>query len=143
MSEKENLKLSDKSIIPDDDYIFSIIGDKQTLWQKILKYASDSYSETYGSWNYYNDGKRWLFKLMRKKKTILWAAIVDDTFRMTFYFPDKAQPLIEVSNLPQRIKDDFKTAKKYGAIRPVSIIVNEPEDADNISLLIDIKQKIK
>jgi hypothetical protein len=143
MSEKENLVLSDKQITPNDDYIFSIIGEKRILWQNIMNYASENYKDISGSWNYYNDGKQWLFKLVHKKKTILWAGILKDTFRITFWFGNKAESLIESSNLTQTIKDDFKTAKKYGAIRAVSIKVYDQADVDNVMKLIALKHKIK
>jgi hypothetical protein len=143
MPEKENLILSDKQITPTDDYIFSIIGEKRILWQSIMNYVSENYKDISGSWNYYNDGKQWLFKLVRKKKTIFWVGILKDTFRITFWFGDKAEPMIESSDLPQTIKDNFKTAKKYGAIRAVSVKVFEPLDVDIVKKLIAIKQKIK
>jgi hypothetical protein len=143
MSEKEVHILSDKNIIPTDDYIFSIIGEKRILWQSIMKYASENYKDISGSWNYYNDGKQWLFKLVQKKKTIFWSGILKDTFRITFYFGDKAQPSIESSDLPQSIKDDFKTSKKYGAIRAITIKVSDISDVDNILKLFAIKHKIK
>ena len=78
-----------------------------------------------GEWNYYNDGKRWLFKMIWKKKTVFWISIPESAFRVTFWFGDKAEPLITGSDLPEVIKNDFKTSKKYGAVRAVSIIVNK------------------
>jgi hypothetical protein len=143
MAEKENFVLSDKQIIPTDDYLFSLLGEKRLLWQRIIKYASENYSDVSGSWNYYNDGKQWLFKLVRKKKTIYWGGILKDTFIITFYFGDKAEPIIETSDLPQVIKDGFKTGKRYGAIRGVSIKVFNDSDVDNVLKLILIKNKIK
>ncbi|MFA5819181.1 MAG: DUF3788 family protein [Bacteroidales bacterium] len=143
MAEKDNLLLSDKDIIPDDEYIFSIIGDKKSLWQGIMNHMHHNYENTSGKWNYYNDGKRWLFKLVQKKKTIFWIGVLEDTFRVTFWFGDKAEPLIESSDLPQTIKNDFKTAKKYGSIRSVSIKMNDQSDVDNVLKLIAIKHKIK
>ena len=143
MSEKENLILTDKQIIPDDNYIFSIIGDKKSFWLSIMNYATENYKDISGSWNYYNDGKQWLFKLVQKKKTIFWAGILKETFRITFYFGDKAESIIDESDLPQEIKDGFKTAKKYGSIRSVSIKVNDRQDVDNVLKLIVLKHKIK
>lgn len=143
MSEKEVLILSDKQIIPTDDYIFSILGEKRILWLSIMNYASQNYKDISGSWNYYNDGKQWLFKLLQKKKTILWAGILEDTFRVTFWFSDKAESIINDSDLPEKIKDNFKTAKKYGLIRAVSIIMKDTSDVDNVLKLIAIKHKIK
>jgi hypothetical protein len=143
MPEKEVHILSDKEIIPTDDYIFSNLGNKKELWKSITTYATENYKDTSGTWNYYNDGKQWLFKMVQKKKTIFWAGILQDTFRITFYFGDKAESVIETSDLPSAIKDGFKTAKKYGAIRPISIKVFEYSDVENVLKLIVIKQKIK
>jgi hypothetical protein len=143
MAEKDFLKLSDKNIIPTDDYIFSILGDKKNHWQSIMTYISNDYDDASGTWNYYNDGKQWLFKMVRKKKTIFWGGIFEDTFRITFYFGDKAEPVIEASDLPHDIKEGFRTAKRYGAIRPISIKVYEHSDVENVLKLIIIKNKIR
>lgn len=143
MAEKENLILSDKQIIPTDEYIFSILGEKRIFWERIMKYAFEDFKDISADWNYYNDGKQWLFKLVQKKKTIFWAGILKETFRITFYFGDKAEAVIDSSDLPRTIKDGFKTSKRYGAIRAVSIKVSDLSDVDNILKLIDIKHKIK
>jgi hypothetical protein len=143
MSEKEVLILSDKNIIPTDDYLFSLMGEKKILWQNIMEFAFRSHKDISGSWNYYNDGKQWLFKLVQKKKTIFWGALLQDAFRITFYFTDKAESAIDSSDLPQTIKDGFKTAKKYGLIKPVSVKVADKDDVENVLRLIEIKHKIK
>ena len=143
MDENEKVVLSDKSVIPTDNYIFSIIGERKVHWVTIMKYLSENYPDAEGSWNYYNDGKQWLFKLVRKKKTVFWSSILTDTFRITFYLGNKAEPIIENSNLPQSIKEEFKTAKRYGLIRPVSFIIRDKTDVDNVLKMIDIKTKLK
>lgn len=139
MSDKVSLLLSDKTMIPTDDIIFSVIGDKKSLWQRIMKHVQDNYEDSEGEWNYYNDGKRWLFKLVQKKKTIFWIGILEDTFRVTFWFGDKADRMITESDLPEKIIDEFKSSKKYGAVRAVSIIINDNTDVENMLKLMAIK----
>jgi hypothetical protein len=143
MAENDKLVLSDKSIVPTDEYIFSFLGDRKFLWQSIMKHIAESYTDATGSWNYYNDGKQWLYKFVQKKKTLFWGAILSGTFRITFYFGNKAEPVIDGSDLPQEIKDGFKTAKRYGLIRPISILVNNESDVENVIKLIGIKQNLK
>jgi hypothetical protein len=143
MSSSEPHILSDKNVRPDDNLIFSLIGEKKILWLAIMNYLSENYNEISGSWNYYNDGKRWLFKIVRKKKTIFWAGILNDTFRVTFYFGDKAEALIETSDLPKNIKDDFKTGKRYGKIRAVTLKMSGLPDVESVKKLVVIKMKIK
>ena len=143
MAEKEILILSDKEVIPTEDYILSILGDKKEFWKSIIKIATEEYKDTSGTWKYYNDGKQWLFKMVQKKKTLFWGGIHKDTFRITFYFGDKAEPTILASDLPQSIKDGFKTTKRYGAIRAISIKVFEHSDVENVMKLIGIKHQMK
>jgi hypothetical protein len=143
MSEKEKLVLSDPLIKPDEKLISSFIGDKIKYWNDIINFSETEYQGISGVWNYYNDGKQWLFKLVQKKKTIFWAGILPDTFRITFYFGDKAEPLINASSLPQAIKDDFATGKRYGKIRGITKKMNKPADVEIVKKLIAIKVRLK
>jgi hypothetical protein len=143
MSDSEVLKLSDKNIVPTDEFVFSVIGEKKELWQAIIEYAASNYKEVSGSWNYYNDGKQWLFKLVQKKKTLCWVGLLKDSFRVTFYFGDKAEPLIFSSDIPEAMKDSFRTGKRYGAIRAISIVISSGSDVEYVKKLIDIKAKMK
>jgi hypothetical protein len=143
MAEKDELILSDRQVIPTDEYIFSILGEKKIFWQSIITYAEDNFKDISGVWNYYNDGKQWLYKLTQKKKTVFWGAMLKDTFRITFYFGNKVEPLLENSELPLKIKEDFITAKRYGLIRAISIKVFSPSDVESVKKLIAIKIKLK
>jgi hypothetical protein len=143
MAEKEILALSDKQIIPTDEYIFSIIGEKKILWQGIMKYVADNHLDASGTWNYYNDGKQWLFKMVRKKKTIFWATILENTFKITFYFGDKAEPIIVNSDLPKTVKDNFLNGKRYGKIRAISLKMNDLSDVEIVKKVIQIRNNIK
>ncbi|MCX6303258.1 MAG: DUF3788 family protein [Bacteroidia bacterium] len=143
MAEKEVYVLSDKQVEPTDEYIFSIIGIKKALWKSIMDYMSENYKDSLGSWNYYNDGKQWLFKMVLKKKTIFWLAVMKDTFRVTFYFGDKAEPVILASDIPKSVKDDFTGGKHYGKIRAITTKMADQSDVVTIKKLIDIKTKLK
>jgi hypothetical protein len=143
MAESEKPVLGDKSVYPSDEILFSIFGDKKVVWQRILSYVKDNYKDITEEWRYYNDGKQWLFKMQQKKKTIFWISVLKDTFRITFYFGNKAEPLIEGSQLPQKIKDGFRDAKRFGSLRPVTITITGVSDLENILKLIDIKVKLK
>jgi hypothetical protein len=143
MSEKEKFTLSDKEVVPTDDHIFSIIRENKILWISIMKYVSDYYKDMSGDWRYYNDYKQWLFKMTQKKKTIFWSGILEDTFRITFYFGDKAEPLITASDLPVSIKNNFKAGKKYGKIRAITFKMKNKSDVETVKKLISIKTKLK
>jgi len=139
----DKLILSDKNVVPDDKLLSSHLKDKMSLWLKLMTHISGKYSNSSGSWNYYNDGKNWLFKMVQKKKTLFWAALHEDTFRVTFYFGDKAEASLNESDIPQTMKENFKTSKRYGAIRAISVKIMKNEDLDIVFKLSEIKSKIK
>ncbi len=143
MPEKEIFVLSDKDIIPDDILIFSHLGEMKKIWVVILDHIRDNYKDTNGEWRYYNDGKQWLFRMQHKKKTLFWVALLEGTFRITFYFGKKAEPVIDSANLPQNIKDEFKTSKQYGLIKAISLRIRGESDIETVKELISIKHKIK
>jgi hypothetical protein len=143
MDEIEILKLSDKNVVPTDEFVYSVIGERKEYWQTIIRYATENYREVSGSWNYYNDGKQWVYKFVEKKKTLFWAVLLKDTFRLTFYFGDKAEPMIAASGVPVEIVESFKTSKRYGAIRGITFNVYSKSDLENIIRLMDVKHKLK
>ena len=143
MAERELPVLGDKNIFPSDDIIFTLIGDKKIIWQTILDHVNNNYKDIISEWRYYNDGKQWLFKLQHKKKTVFWAGVLKDTMRITFYFGNKAESLILNSSLPEKIRDNFASAKGFGPLRPITIPLHGPEDLAIIYELIRLKTSLK
>jgi hypothetical protein len=138
----EQMVLGDKSVRPNDELIFSIIGGKSIFWKKIISHLHESYTDIIEEWNYYNDGKSWLFRVQKKKKTIFWIRVLPDTFRVGFFLSDKGEALIENSDLSESVKEEFRNAKRYKIGRNVSILITNSEDVDNVIKLIGIKIQI-
>jgi len=139
----EPIVLNDKSVTPTNDLVFSIIGDKHILWQQIMNYLYHNYNDVTEVWRFYNDGKSWLFRTLKKGKTIFWIQVLEDTFRIAFYFGDKAEPIIEQSYLPESIKIDFRNAKRFNTTRGISIEMTDENDVVTAIKLIELKLKIK
>ncbi|MBN1597709.1 MAG: DUF3788 family protein [Bacteroidales bacterium] len=135
----EQSVLNDKSVKPTDEIIFSIIGDKELLWKQILSYVYDNNKDISEEWKYYNDGKSWLFRVFKKKKTLFWIRILKDTFRIAFWFGDKLEPIILESELPDNIKSEFKNAKRFNKSRCIYIDMEDSGDFENVKKLTDIK----
>jgi hypothetical protein len=137
----EPLVLTDKTVTPTDELIFSIIGENRVYWQELLAGVHQKYPDAMELWNYYNDGKNWLFRMIWKKKTLFWIGVHQDTFRVTFYFGDKAEPLIESSAISASLKEGFKSGKRYGKIRSISMKVQGKAEVENALKLVDIRVK--
>ena len=138
----EPIVLVDKTIKPTDEIVFSIIGEKSILWQEIMNYLYDHHTDITEEWNYYNDGKAWLFRTLKKKKTIFWIGVIKDTFRISFFLANKAEPFIERSDLSDKVKNDFKNTKESKTPRSISIIMSNQEDVIDVIRLIDLKIRL-
>jgi Protein of unknown function (DUF3788) len=120
-----------------------VTGDKMKYWRDLMEYVNENYTGASGDWNYYNDGKQWIFKMVWKKKTIFWIVLIKGSFRVTFYFGDKAAEHILSAGIPQKLKDDFITGKRYGKIRAISLEINDISDIESVKELARIRVKIK
>jgi hypothetical protein len=136
------LVLKDKNQQPTDELIFSIVGNQHVFWKMLVQRVKKSYPDVLEQWNYYNDGKSWLFRMIRKKKTLFWIGVFSDYFRITFYFGDKAEPLILQSSIPDVLKNDFIQCKRNGKIRAVTLKPEKEEDIDSVMELLAIRVKV-
>lgn len=137
----EPLVLTDKSVSPTDELIFSIIKENREQWINLMSGIHLKFPESSGEWRYYNDGKNWLFKMSLKKKTLFWLGVQSDTFRVTFYFGDKAEPLIEKSSLPSSIITEFINGRRFGKLRAITIRMYSSADVENALTVAEIKSK--
>jgi hypothetical protein len=80
-------------------------------------------------------------KVTRKSKTIFWLSVWKNAFKITFYFSDKAEELINQSNIPDDLKEEFKNGKRYGKIRGLTVVFRKKKDIEYADSLIVIKLK--
>jgi len=139
----EPIVLTDPNVQPTDELVFSIIGENSVYWENLIEHLYEKHLNITEEWRFYNDGKSWLYRALQKKKTLYWIGVIKDTFRISFWFGDKAEPIIEASSLPEKIKEEFRNAKRYGKIRAVSIEMRSNEDLQNVILLLELKVKMK
>nr|NQU93097.1 DUF3788 family protein [Bacteroidota bacterium] len=75
---------------------------------------------------------------------MFWIRVFKDTFRIAFWFGDKAESIIEQSDLTDSIKNDFKKAKKMGTMgRCIFIDIADSNDLDTVFKLIEINYEKK
>ncbi len=143
MTEKEIFIFTDPSVEPSIELLSEALGEKLTWWMQIRAYAMDHYPHVTDVWRYYNDGKQWLYRMLQKKNTICWMTVVDDTFKVTFYFGQKAIPAIMESTLSEEVKQEFLTNPSFGKIKYISVRMTDKSDVELVHQLVDLKVKIK
>ena len=135
--------LNDKDEYPDDEVLSRYLGKVKNTWDSFMDFLKENYPSFSGEWRYYKDGKNWLYKLTKKKKTVCWISIWHNMFKTTFYFPDKAEELITSSKLKKEYINQFIHGKRYGKIRGITVEIKKSTDLKTTKALIDIKEKLK
>jgi hypothetical protein len=135
--------LGDKNQFPTEKVIFSHIGKAKALWKLFFDHLHTEHPDFTEEWRYYNDGKSWLMKVTRKSKTVFWLSIIQDAFRVTCYFTEKAAPAIEGSAISAELKKQFKDAKSFGKIRGLTILFKDKGDVENARAMISLKLSLK
>ena len=132
-----------KNEYPDDEVLKYHLGTTKKTWDIFINFLKENYPLFSTEWRYYNDGKSWLFKITKKKKTICWVSVFNNRFKTTFYFTDKVVDLLKESKLKEEYISQFINGKKYGKIKGITVEVKDPTDLEMTKILIEIKEKIK
>ncbi|HEX2958786.1 MAG TPA: DUF3788 family protein [Chitinispirillaceae bacterium] len=80
-------QLIDPNIYPDENVLSDLLGEGYSAFCEL----EDLYrrNEIEYGWRYYKDGKMWLCKAVKKKKTIAWMSGNIGFIRATIYIPEK------------------------------------------------------
>lgn len=135
--------LNDKEDYPSDEVLGRCLGPVKAAWDAFMDLLDEKDPPLTREWRYYNDGKSWLYKVTKKKKTVCWVSVYDRLFKTTFYFPDRAEPLIIHSGLDKKHIEKFVHGKRYGKTRGLTITVTQPSDLSATQCLIGIKEQLK
>ncbi|MBN2028652.1 DUF3788 family protein [bacterium] len=146
LSQEKNMEkpcLNNQNEYPDDDVLSRYLGKVKNTWDSFMNLLKESYPLFSGEWRYYRDGKSWLFKVTKRKKTICWVSIYPNQFKTTFYFDDKAEDLITKSKLKREYIDQFLNGKRYEKIRAITVEIKKSADLNTTKTLIEIKEQLK
>jgi len=135
--------LSDKNQYPADEVIFTHLGRSGDLWTSFFKALDEERADFSREWRYYNDGKSWLMKVQYKKKTVFWLSLIPGSFRITFYFTDRAGDAVKASPIAEELKKQFLEGKKYNKIRGLTVTFRNKKDIAYARTLIELKLTIK
>lgn len=111
-----NIELRDANIYPDEIVLNKILGDSYTAYKDLLE-LFPNYQMNY-EWRYYNDGKAWLCKVQRKKKTIIWMSTWNGFMQATIYFPMILLEKVLTLDISEEVKEKIINTKNVGKSKP-------------------------
>ena len=131
--------LQDSEIAPTDEVLKSEFRGCYPVFEEFIsRVQSEPYSLS-PEWRYYKDGKAWLCKICRKKKTVVWLSAWTDCFKLGFYFTEKSGEDIPNLDICSSLKENFESNKPIGKLKPLVAEVNQMSQLEDVFTLIQYK----
>ncbi len=132
-----NIELKDEGIYPDEIVLRRILGQSFNAYQKLLE-LFQKHGMNY-EWRYYHDGKAWLCKVQKKKKTIVWMSAWKGFMQATVYFPLKSFEQVLVLEITEGLKEKFSNTKNVGKSKPCIFEVQSNEILMDFEKVMELK----
>jgi len=137
----ENQLLKDPTVKPENAVLENALGKNYTRYTEFLnKLANHNLAV---EWNYYNDGKSWLGKILHKKKNLCWLSIWDTGFKLTFLFTEKTINGVHELNIDAGIKSMAQNAKPTGKLIPIILLLKNKKTIDDGFKILEYKRQLK
>lgn len=120
-----NIELRDSSIYPDDNVLRRVLEDSYEAYRTLLNLFDKN--EMLYEWRYYRDGKAWLCKIQKKKRTIVWMSAWKGFMQASIYFPLKYIEKVYQLDISEEIKNKIKTTKNVGKSKPCIFEVRDKQ----------------
>ena len=129
-----------KEIMPDDSMVSDVLGNTATIWDELRAHVVDAYPSVTGEWKHYGKAAGWSYKLISKRRNLLFFVPRTDCFRLRIVLGEKACACVESDNeLPDEIKESIRAATPYTEGRSVDIDVKLSEQLKEVKRLLQIK----
>lgn len=137
MDDKQDLELRDESIYPDESLLRAVLDSSFPAFQQLL--SSFEKLDLSHEWRFYKDGKAWLCKVQKKKKTILWMSAWKGYFKATAYFPLRLLDTVLALELSEATKKNIEDTPNVGKSKPCTFEVHSPEILSELEKVMVLK----
>jgi hypothetical protein len=110
------IELRDENKYPDDTLLKSILKQSFETYKKLLELFAKNGMDY--EWRYYHDGKAWLCKVQKAKKTIVWMSAWKGYMQAAIYFPEKHIAKVYELDINEAIREKFRITKNVGKSKP-------------------------
>ncbi len=135
--------LRDEAEYPSDDVLAGCLGKAKAAWDAFTARLAADFSDASLEWRFYKDGKSWLCKVVRKKKTVCWVSIWNQAFRTTFYFTARSDQEIDRLPIAQELRIAYRAQSGSGKLKPITIQVSSKRALRDVFTLFEYKSRLK
>ena len=134
--------LKDKEEFPTIETLANYLSSQDLkLYQQFLAEIHErSFKE---DWNYYNDGKNWLAKILSKKRNLGWLSIWETGFKLTVYFGERLWAIFSDSELSEELQKYTVEIHQNGKLIAVMLLISDSASLQMGLNLITFKKKVK
>ena len=130
---------TDRSTEPTPKELKEALGETAPFWSEIRHHLETEHGPLAEEWKFYSAKSGWTMKTLRKKRNLFFLTPLDGCFRLGFVFGDRAVAAIEGSDVPDSIKEELRSAKRYTEGRVLALEVRTREDIGPVKTLVAIK----
>jgi hypothetical protein len=116
METKKTIELTDENTFPSESILKKVLGRSYDTYLELLN-LYDSNDLAY-EWRYYRDGKAWLCKVQKKKRTIVWMSAWKGYMKAAIYFPERYMDDILKLGISDDTKNKIMKTKNVGKSKP-------------------------
>ena len=135
------IELRDERIYPEDNVLRLILDKSYELYVMLLELFNKN--ELLYEWRYYRDGKAWLCKVQKKKRTIVWMSAWKGFIQATVYFPEKYIENLFKLDISKDMKDKIKSTKNVGKSKPCIFEIRDKHIFTDFSKVMKLKIECK
>ncbi len=131
-----NIELKDEKTYPDEKVLQGILGKSYKAYSSLIELFNNN--EMIHEWRYYHDGKAWLCKVQKKKRTIVWMSAWKGYMKATVYIPQKYLRQIYKLDISGKAKDKIRLTKNVGKSKPCIFEIRDKKifcDFEKVMLL--------
>lgn len=139
----KTLLLREQNVLPTKELLKNSLGESYQAFNELMNIISHGQFRLVKRCGYYNEGRSWLCKVCFKKRTVLWLSVLDNFFKVGFYFTEKNKKGIAELDIENKIKEDFYRSEQKNKWKLLVVDVYGNEQINDVIKLIQYKKSLK
>jgi len=136
-----NKELTDQSVYPDEQVLKGVLGKSYQAYCTMLELFDRN--EMHYEWRYYMDGKSWLFKVQKKKKTIIWMSAWKGHMKAAIYIPLRLLDALLELPISGEMKERIKSTQNVGKSKPCIFEIRNQKILKDLDRVMQFKIRTK
>jgi hypothetical protein len=136
-----NIELGDENIYPDENVLKAVLDQSYEAYTMLLE-LFNNHGMVY-EWRYYRDGKAWLCKVQKKKRTIIWMSAWNGFMQATIYFPEQYIESLYQLDIREEVKNRIRSTKNTGKSKPCIFEIRDEKNLADLEKVMKLKVECK